>query len=85
LSPFFARFDPRPARPLDPPCDNGRVPRFFPRRVGPLGLALTAFDLWRRLPPSQRRRIVEATRTHGPRLAAKAREQGRRRRRPPTP
>ena len=56
------------------------MPRFFPRRIGPLGVALTAYDLWRRLPPSQRRRIMEATKTHGPRLAAKAMEKRRARR-----
>jgi len=27
-------------------------------------------ELWRRLPPAQRRQMLEATRTHGPKLAA---------------
>ena len=31
---------------------------------------MTAFELWRRLPPKQRKRVLEATRTHGPKLAA---------------
>ncbi|HWH06107.1 MAG TPA: hypothetical protein VNT23_06695 [Gaiellaceae bacterium] len=44
-------------------------PRLRPRT--PLGLALTAFELWRRLPPSQRRRLLQATRKHGPRVASK--------------
>jgi hypothetical protein len=42
------------------------------RRAGVFGLALGAYDVWRRLPPAQRRRIVAMTREHGPRLAAGA-------------
>jgi hypothetical protein len=48
------------------------------RRLGPIGLALTAFDLWRRLPDKQRRQVLDATRKHGPRLAAKALQRRRR-------
>ena len=44
--------------------------RVFLRKVGPVGVALTAWDLWRRLPPEYRRQIRFAARTHGPRLAA---------------
>jgi hypothetical protein len=54
--------------------------RRLTRRAGPLGLALTAYDLWRRLPPSQRRRILNATRQHGPRVARAAAERRRARR-----
>jgi hypothetical protein len=54
-----------------------RVPRF--RRLGPIGLALTAYDLWRRLPDAQRRQLVDATRKHGPRLASQALKRARRR------
>jgi hypothetical protein len=56
------------------------VPRPFwllSRRAGPIGLALTAFDIWRRIPPAQRRRIMAATRKHGPRIAATAVKRGR--------
>jgi hypothetical protein len=55
--------------------------------MGPVGLAFTAYDLWRRLPPSQRRRLLEATRTHGPRIASGAarRVRDRRAARPPKP
>ena len=42
------------------------------RRPGAIGLALTAYDIWRRLPPSQRRRILAEARKHGPRIAAAA-------------
>ena len=40
------------------------------RPTNPIGVALTAFELWRRLPPKQRKRVLEATRTHGPKIAA---------------
>lgn len=51
--------------------------RLLTRRAGPIGLALTAYDIWRRIPPAQRRRILAATRKHGPRLAASAVKRGR--------
>lgn len=47
-----------------------RIP--LTRRVGPLGVALTLWDIWRRLPPRQRRYLVKQARTHGPRLAKQA-------------
>ena len=40
------------------------------RRIGPLGLALTAWDIWRRLPPRQRKQILNIARRHGPKVAA---------------
>ena len=42
------------------------------RRMGPLGLALTAYDIYRRLPPKQRKQILALARKHGPTVAAKA-------------
>ncbi|HZO35219.1 MAG TPA: hypothetical protein VFB17_09095 [Gaiellaceae bacterium] len=52
------------------------------RTAGPLSLALTAWDVWRRLSPRQRRWVAKQARTHGPRLAkqAWAAQQARRRR-----
>jgi hypothetical protein len=47
-----------------------RVPRLT-RKVGPLGLALTAWDIWRRLPPRQRKQVLNIARKHGPRVAAR--------------
>ena len=44
------------------------MPRIRP--TNPLGVALTAVGLWRRLPPAQRKQVLQATRTHGPKLAA---------------
>ena len=66
------------------------MPRRFgllPRRAGALGLALSAYDLWRRLPRSQRQRLLAATRQHGPKLAAGAAKRARdaRARRTPKP
>lgn len=43
--------------------------RLLARRT-PLGLALAAFRLWRRLPPAQRRALIATTRKQGPRVAA---------------
>ena len=52
-----------------------RLPFFLlGRRLGPFGIALTAWDVWRRLPPQQRQRIIRAAREHGPRLAGRARK-----------
>ena len=44
--------------------------RLLTRRMGPVGLALTAYDIWRRIPKRQRRQIVDVARKHGPRAAA---------------
>jgi hypothetical protein len=51
------------------------------RRTGTLGLALTAWDIWRRIPKQHRRMIVRQARKQGPKVAAKLMEQQRRRRR----
>ena len=56
--------------------------RLLTRRAGPLGLALTAYDVWRRIPPKQRKQILDATRKHGPRLAAQVINRRRTRRAP---
>jgi hypothetical protein len=44
--------------------------RLLTRRAGPVGLALTAYDIWRRIPQRQRKQLIEAARKHGPRVAA---------------
>ena len=44
----------------------------MPRPAQPVALGFTAFRLWRRLPPAQRRMLLEVARTHGPRIAAGA-------------
>ncbi|HET7555823.1 MAG TPA: hypothetical protein VFJ75_09245 [Gaiellaceae bacterium] len=52
------------------------------RRTGAIGVALTAWDIWRRIPKQHRRTIVRQARKHGPLVAAKLMEQQRRRRSP---
>ncbi len=42
------------------------------RSVGPVGIALTAWDVYRRLSPRQRRWVLAQVRTHGPALAQRA-------------
>jgi hypothetical protein len=42
------------------------------RRAGPLGLALTAWDIWRRIPPRHRKTIIKQARKHGPTIAKRA-------------
>jgi hypothetical protein len=41
------------------------------RRLGPVGVALTAWDIWRRLPPKQRKQILNVARKHGPKVASR--------------
>ena len=49
------------------------MPRLgFTRRLGPFGTALMLWDVWRRLPPRQRRWVVTQARTHGPRIVKQA-------------
>jgi hypothetical protein len=44
--------------------------RYASRRLGAVGVALTAYDVWRRIPKRHRRAILAAARKHGPRAAA---------------
>jgi hypothetical protein len=39
------------------------------RRTGTIGLALTVWDIWRRIPPRHRKTIVKQARKHGPKIA----------------
>jgi hypothetical protein len=57
-----------------------RANRLFPRKMGPLAVALTAYDIWRRIPPQHRRMIVAEARRHGTRVAMAAVERRRRKR-----
>ena len=49
-------------------CEHAAVPPLPPH--SPVALAFGAFQLWRRLPPAQRRQMMLAARTHGPKIAA---------------
>lgn len=39
------------------------------RRLGPIGVVLTAWDIWRRIPKKHRRRIAREARKHAPTVA----------------
>jgi hypothetical protein len=39
------------------------------RRLGPIGVALTVYDLWRHLPAKHRQRLLEQGKTQGARVA----------------
>lgn len=39
------------------------------RKLGPLGAALTAYDIWRRLPAKQREQLLAHGVKHGSRVA----------------
>jgi hypothetical protein len=56
-----------------------RTRTLFGKRLGPIGVALTAWDIWRRIPPQHRRQILKAARDHGPRVARHVAQRGRRR------
>ncbi len=48
------------------------VPRaryLLARRLGPVGVVLTAWDIWRRIPKQHRRRITREARKHAPTVA----------------
>lgn len=40
-------------------------------RVGPVGLALTVWDVYRRLPPRQQKMVRDLARKHGPKVATR--------------
>jgi hypothetical protein len=60
-----------------------RTMRRVTRSYKPIGIALTAYDIWRRLPPRQRKQILNLARTHGPRVAARVMKAGSRARKRP--
>ena len=39
---------------------------------GTIGMALAVYKLWRRLPPTQRRALLDQAKKHGPKAAAAA-------------
>jgi hypothetical protein len=51
--------------------------RLRPFRAGPIGIAITVWDIWRRLPPKQRKQVLNLARKHGPKAAAKVLEMRR--------
>ena len=49
-------------------------------RPGPIGVAITIYNVWRRLSPKQRKLVVKLARKHGPRAAKKVMQYQRARR-----
>jgi hypothetical protein len=49
-------------------------------RPGPVGVALAMWDIWRRLPPRQRKQLMALARKHGPTAARRLMEMQRARR-----
>jgi hypothetical protein len=47
------------------------VARIGKLRPGPVGIALALVDVWRRLPPRQRKQVLKLARKHGPKAASK--------------
>jgi hypothetical protein len=41
----------------------------FGRRAGPFGMAFAMWEIWTRIPPKHRKRLLRQARKHGPRLA----------------
>jgi hypothetical protein len=48
------------------------------RRTGAIGMAITVYDIWRRLPPQQRQQLVGLARKHGPGVATRIAQTRRR-------
>jgi len=44
--------------------------RFLARRAGPVGVAFTLYDIWRRIPAKQRKRLLAQARKQAPRVAS---------------
>ncbi|MES1248442.1 MAG: hypothetical protein ABUS54_12305 [Actinomycetota bacterium] len=52
------------------------MPRLRPR-IAPLGVALTVWDVYRRLTPRQRKMVLDLARKHGPKVASRVLEMRR--------
>jgi hypothetical protein len=50
---------------------------YLVKRVRPMTVALAVFEAWRRLPPEQRQRLLEAARRNAPRVASSLARRGR--------
>lgn len=50
-------------------------------RPTPWALTVAVWDIWRRLPPAQRKQLLKLARKHGPKLATRAAKVATKRRR----
>jgi hypothetical protein len=57
------------------------MPRLTRFRPSPWALTVAVWDIYRRLPPAQRKQLMRLARKHGPKLAAKAAKAASNRRR----
>jgi acyl-CoA reductase-like NAD-dependent aldehyde dehydrogenase len=55
-------------------CEDSNV--FIARRIV-FALVLAAFRMWRRMPPEERKRVLNALRTHGTRAASSLKQRTR--------
>lgn len=46
-------------------------------RVRPMGIAFAVYDAWRRLPPEQRERLLDAARRNAPKVASSIARRGK--------
>ena len=49
-----------------------KTPKVARRRITPLATATVLWDVWKRIPPKQRKQIMAQARKHGPRLIKQA-------------
>jgi hypothetical protein len=54
-------------------CDHARMPR-IPKN--PVAAGMFAYGMWLKLTPQQRKLLLEAARTHGPKVASAAKTHG---------
>ncbi len=52
-------------------CEDAPMPKLL-KRPGAVGLAVAAYELWKKLPPDQRRAVASHVRKHGPKVARAA-------------
>jgi len=52
-------------------CNISPMPK-LPRGAGPFGLAISAYDVWKRLSPKQKALLVKQVKQHGPKIAGQA-------------
>ena len=53
-------------------CDDRAMPPLTRVPKSPLAIGWMLYGAWRKLPPKQRRQLLQAARAHGPRIASAA-------------
>jgi hypothetical protein len=52
-------------------CENPPMAKLG-RRTGAWGMVVAIWQLWKRIPPKHRKRLLQQARKHGPKLAKRA-------------